>query len=223
MTTQAAGSRKFATPVHSIMRMDAWSTRSPDERAVDADSWVLLCAARDGDRGALDMLYRLHFARVYRYISGRVRHRHIAEELTSDVFVRVIRAVSSVRIEQGKFAAWLTTISRNIVLDYFKSRHSQMEVPVGAVPDRGAYVVSAEHQALSLQVSDETMECLGKLAPDQRNCLTLRFFEEKSITETAAAMDRSLVAIRQLQYRGIQKMASMLAAHDAPNHSNDNF
>lgn len=176
----------------------------------DSESWALLEAARRGDRESLAVLYRAHVGEVRRYIQARVPNRHLAEDFTSEVFVRVMRA-RSVRRQDGKFRGWLITIGRNIVIDHFKSRYNQAEIPVDVLPEDGRFELSAEQLVLRRQLREEVRDGLARLGPDQRECLRLRFLEDRSVAETALLLGRGEAAVRQLQLRAIRKLEGLLA------------
>jgi RNA polymerase sigma-70 factor (ECF subfamily) len=200
--------------VDDVPRCASSNGRTVGSPGLDAGAWTLLSAAKRGDRAALGVLYRRYAGEVRRYVYARVSNEHLAEDFTSEVFVRLIKSIDSVRPVDGKFRGWLMTISRNIVIDHFKSRYNQLEVPVHILPENGAFELSAEHRVVRRCVDEVLLDCLDQLVPDQRRCLRLRFLEEMSVAETAAAMGKSATAIRQLQLRGVRKMAALLAPQE---------
>ncbi|HJQ47060.1 MAG TPA: sigma-70 family RNA polymerase sigma factor [Amycolatopsis sp.] len=176
----------------------------------DADSWLLLAAAREGDPESLAALYRIYATDVRRYIQTRVANRHLAEDFTSEVFVRILRSLGSVSHQEGKFRGWLITISRNIVIDHFKSRYNRSEIPVSVLPELGRFEVSAEQAVLRRQLCELVWNGLARLVPDQRDCLRMRFLEGRTVAETAAVLGRSEAAVRQLQHRAMRKLEDLL-------------
>jgi RNA polymerase sigma-70 factor (ECF subfamily) len=176
----------------------------------DAESWALLDSARRGDLESLAVLYRVHAGAVRRYIRARVTSQELAEDLTSEVFVRMMRSLGSVRRREGKFRAWLITIGRNMVFDHSKSRYHRSVVAMSIVPDTGHFEPSAEQIVLRDQVRETVWAGLAKLVPDQRNCLCLRFLQGRSVAETATEMGRSEVAVRQLQLRAMRRLGVLL-------------
>lgn len=176
----------------------------------DADSWLLLAAARRGDPESLAALYRMHATDVRRYIQTRVANRHLAEDLTSEVFVRMLRSLGSVSHQAGKFRGWLITISRNIVIDHFKSWSNRSEIPVSVLPELGCFEVSAEQAVLRRQLCELVWDGLARLVPDQRDCLRMRFIEGRTVAETAAVLGRSEAAVRQLQHRAMRRLETFL-------------
>ncbi|GAB2962275.1 sigma-70 family RNA polymerase sigma factor [Amycolatopsis acidiphila] len=201
----------LVSPGSGFMRADGPAAGSPDP---DDGSWALLSAAKGGDRAALGVLYSRYVRDVRRYVHARVANEHLAEDFTSEVFVRLIRSIDSVQPLEGKFRGWLMTISRNIVIDYFKSHYNRREVPVQIVPDCGPVEVSAEHRVTRRYVRGVLLDCLEQLVPEQRQCLRLRFLEEMSVAETAAVLGKSPLAVRQLQLRAVRKMATLLASQE---------
>ncbi|WP_267903801.1 sigma-70 family RNA polymerase sigma factor [Amycolatopsis acidiphila] len=183
---------------------------SASEPVPDADSWALLDSARRGDLEAVAVLYRMHAGAVWRYIRPRVSSQDLADDFTSEVFVRMMRSMGSVRYQKGKFLGWLITIGRNIVFDYTKSRYHRSIIPMSILPDIAGSEPSTEEIVLRRRLCEMVWSGLSRLAPDQRACLQMRFFEGRSVAEAAAALGRSEGALRQLQLRAMRNLANLL-------------
>jgi RNA polymerase sigma-70 factor (ECF subfamily) len=81
---------------------------------------ALLERAKEYDQEALGELYDRYAPRIYAYIYRRVGNAHLAEDLTGDVFVRLMQAIQSERFWRTSFRAWLYRIAHNLVVDHYR-------------------------------------------------------------------------------------------------------
>jgi RNA polymerase sigma-70 factor, ECF subfamily len=171
---------------------------------------ALVELARAGDAEAFGQLYDHYQPSVYRFLYYRVGSVALAEDLTSETFLRALRSMGSFRWQGKDFGAWLTTIARNLATDHAKSGRSRLEVATEDMSlhdssvegPEGAVVASITHQAL--------LAALRQLPAEQQDCLVLRFLQSRSIAETAAALGRSEGAVKQLQLRAVRNLAKRL-------------
>ena len=98
-------------------------------------SWDLVHAAQDGDRSAFAQLYDRYVDVVFRYVLFRVGDRELAEDVTSETFLRALRRIESVSYQGRDVGAWFVTIARNLVLDHVKSSRFRLEVTTAEVDD----------------------------------------------------------------------------------------
>lgn len=185
-------------------------------QAVDpAARWQLVTAAQAGDRTAWDDLYRLYEPVVRRFINGRTQgNPQLAEDLTHDVFVRAMKSIHGVQWQGRDIGAWLVTIARNIVWDYYKSGRYQRErlldpelTPETADDDRRG----DPEQVAAFNATSRVLDAaLAQLTAGERQVLALRFGAGLSVAETAAALGKQDGAIKAAQYRACQKLARLL-------------
>jgi RNA polymerase sigma-70 factor (ECF subfamily) len=172
------------------------------------DERALLEQAKQYDEVALGELYDHYAPRIYAYIYRRVGDAHLAEDLTGDVFVRVIQAIQSERFWHTSFQAWLYRIAHNLVVDHYRRQPLATELelnerlmvaeddPISAVAER------LSHWRLRAAIS--------RLAPGQQQVLALRFGEGMTARETAEVMDKSVGAIEALQHRALAALRRVL-------------
>ncbi len=168
---------------------------------------ALVELARDGDTEAFGQLYDHYVSGVFRFIYYRVGSRQLAEDLTSETFVRGLRAIQRFTWQGKDFGAWLTTIARNLIADHFKSSRARLEIVSDDVPEGRTTARSTEEHVLSLISNELLFDAVSSLPPEQRDCILMRFIQGMSIAETAAALKRSEGAIKQLQLRGVRSLA----------------
>jgi RNA polymerase sigma-70 factor, ECF subfamily len=171
----------------------------------------LLVEAAQKDPGRFAELYELNFARVYGYIARRVGDRDTAQDLTSDVFHKALASIQSFEWRGVPFAAWLLRIAANMIVDRSKrgvKEIGQDELP--DLPDLGARP--------KLEEADECARLfllVDELPADQRRVIGMRFAEEKSIREIAQALGRTEGAVKQLQFRALQKLRDRMEGANA--------
>jgi RNA polymerase sigma-70 factor (ECF subfamily) len=182
----------------------------PEVPAERGESWLLVEAAQQGDADAFGQLYDRYVDSVFRYALFRVGDRTLAEDVTSETFLRAFRRITSVRYQGRDVGAWFITIARNLVLDHVKSSRFKLEVATADPDDGSALQVGPEHQVITRFTHTELLRCVQQLGDDQRECIVLRFLQGLSVAETAAIMDRNEGAIKALQHRAVRRLAQLL-------------
>jgi len=148
---------------------------------------------------------------VFRFIYYRVSSQQLAEDLTSETFVRGLRAIQRFNWQGKDFGAWLTTIARNLVADHFKSSRARLEIVTETIPEGKKTVASPEQEVLSLISNEMLFEAVNALPNEQRDCVLMRFIQGLSIAQTAAALGRSEGAVKQLQLRAVRSLAKIVS------------
>ncbi|MGH3436603.1 MAG: sigma-70 family RNA polymerase sigma factor [Sciscionella sp.] len=189
-----------------------------EDRAAHETGWKLVAAAQAGDSDAFAQLYDNYVDVVFRFVLYRVHDRTLAEDVTSETFLRALRRISSISYRGSDVGAWFITIARNLVLDHVKSSRYRLEVATAepadpsALPPHGATPAGPEARMLADATSEELLRCIQKLGADQRECIILRFLQGLSVAETATAMNRNEGAIKALQHRAVRRLAQLLPA-----------
>src|SRR5437764_12718414 len=186
---------------------------SPAERLPARDSTEhvreLVARGQQGDRDALEELYLLHFDRIYSYLHVSVGNRHDAEDLTTQVFVKMLESIGKFRWRSAPFSAWLFRIAHNLAMDHFRANkrwQPEEEVPEPDPGDRSA----AEDEALESIGRQSMLEMIGKLSHEQQQVLTLKFVFNFSNAEAATILDKTEGAIKSLQHRALASLQRQL-------------
>jgi RNA polymerase sigma-70 factor, ECF subfamily len=177
-----------------------------------ADGWALVRATQDGDVEAFGTLFDRYHDVVFRFVFYRLGDRGVAEDLTQETFVRAFRRISSVSYQGRDIGAWFVTIARNLVLDHVKSSRYRLEQATPEItdvaPDRGS--PGPESEVIAGATHEELLRCVAKLGDDQQECITLRFLQGLSVSETAHIMGRNEGAVKALQHRAVRRLAQLL-------------
>jgi RNA polymerase sigma-70 factor (ECF subfamily) len=146
---------------------------------------------------------------MYAYIYRRVGDAALAEDLTSELFLRVLNAVQNERAWRDSFVAWLYRIAHNLVVDVYRRRSPPLvsldDVPLESDADDPADAVqeAADRDTLGAAI--------GRLTSDQQQVLALRFGEGLTAKETARIMNKTTGAVEAMQHRALAALRRILA------------
>ncbi|GAA4145814.1 hypothetical protein GCM10022251_06810 [Phytohabitans flavus] len=186
----------------------------PDPTDAAAEVWALVERAQAGEAEAFGLIYDRYVDTVFRFVYFRVGNRQLAEDLTSDTFLRALKRIGSFTWQGRDLGAWLVTIARNLVADHFKSGRYRLEVTTGDVLDADREDRGPEGSPEAAVVDHITnvalLSAVKQLNPEQQECIVLRFLQGFSVAETAQAMGKNEGAIKALQYRAVRALARLL-------------
>ena len=154
-------------------------------------TWLAVAAARRGDREALRYLYIRHYDNVYGYVASILRNHHEAEDVTQQVFAKLIDSLARYEERGTPFLSWLLTLARNAAIDQIRSRRA---VPV---PEPRESSTPAPDSAAG-ERRDTLRQALETLPDDQREIIVLRH------------MGRTESAINGLHHRGRRALRAEL-------------
>ncbi len=179
---------------------------SESDRHVTDES-TLLNRAKEYDPAALGELYDQYAPRIYAYIYRRVGDAQLAEDLTGDVFVRVLQAIRSDRFWHTSFRAWLYRIAHNLVVDHFRRRS-----PIELELDEQFFESEDDPPATVRKklAHQQVRRAIRHLTPDQQQVIVLRFGEGMKAREVAEVMDKSVGAVEALQHRALASLRRVL-------------
>jgi RNA polymerase sigma-70 factor, ECF subfamily len=176
----------------------------------------LLVKAAQADPSKFDVLYELHFERIYFFIVSRVHDRAIAEDLTSETFQKALASLSTYEWRGTPFSAWLYRIASNAIVDHYKRSSRERLSPDPSVDLREG-VSDVEPTARELTAIDHHMllfQLVDRLPGLQRQVIYERFVEQRNVKEIAERLKKTEGAIKQLQFRALQALrAEMEGSH----------
>ena len=172
----------------------------------------LLARAKEGDREAFAALYRTYLPTVYKFLYYRMNsNKAVAEDMTSEVFLRAVRKIQDFNWTGADFGSWLLRIARNLVLDNAKSSRARLEILNDEMPeDAAGEAASTETAAMSNWTNQNIYRAIKRLSPDQRDVITMRFIQGMDVPEVAAAMGKKEGTVRTLQFRGLKALQKLL-------------
>ena len=168
--------------------------------------------AQAGDQSAFAELYEMHYDQIFRYISFKCGNRLEAEDLTGEVFLKMLESIHKFKFQGFPFTSWLYRIAHNLVVDNFRRKGRKPTVPLDKVLNfSGGADSDMENQVQLSWSMREVVEAMDNLTGLQREVITLRFVAGLSIAETANAVGRKENAVKALQHAGIRKLRHVLA------------
>ncbi len=174
------------------------------------DETALLERMRSLDPRALSAIYDLYAMRIYSYIYHRVGDASLAEDLTAQVFLRLLEALRNDRAWTVSFSGWLYRIAHNLVIDTYRRSGHGRHVDLDANADTPAKGQGPEDAAELTLAHDRVRVALTRLTEEQAQVVTLRFLEEKSIAEVAHIIGKSEGAVKALQYRAVAALRRIM-------------
>ena len=169
----------------------------------------ILARARAGDETAIVAIYHSYFDPIYQFCRLRVGDVHTAQDLTSEVFVRFIKALKRETAPHTSLRGWIFRVARNLIYDHYGR---EQELPVDTLDQWLAtdQDTAPEVQAIRTMQIERARQAIGMLAPAQQEVLLLRFDQQLSLQETADIMDKKVNAIKALQFRAVNTLRQIL-------------
>jgi RNA polymerase sigma-70 factor (ECF subfamily) len=212
-TSPAQDTRGQTSTAPSATRTPTTYPARPAPGDAAAEVWALIERAQAGDAEAFGLIYDRYVDTVFKFIYFRVGNRQLAEDLTSETFLRALKRIGSFTWQGRDLGAWLVTIARNLVADHFKSGRYRLEITTGDVldTDKEERPEGTPESAVLTHITNVTLlSAVKQLNPEQQECIVLRFLQGFSVAETAQAMGKNEGAIKALQYRAVRSLARLL-------------
>jgi RNA polymerase sigma-70 factor (ECF subfamily) len=204
----ASPARASTSPRHQVPDGDRVSDQDRAAAAMDAIRRV-----QAGDGEAFGLIFDCYHTLIFRFIFFRVRHQQLAEDITSDTFLRALRKINGFRWQGRDPGAWLFTIARNLIADHFKRAATRYEVfeessDAGAVDSDTSS--QPEDALVERYTNKELFNALTLLTPDQREVIILRVLQGISVGDTAKLIGKNPQAVKALTHRGLQALKRFL-------------
>jgi len=155
-----------------------------------------------------DEWFREHRPTVYRYVRFRLATREAAEDVTSEVFMKALRALDRYDPNRASPRTWLLRIARNAVTDHLRSlrRRSSLHVSLDRVPDLVADVPTQEERVLREERIEMILNANRSLRPADQEILSLRYGAGLNNQEIADALNISGNAVAVRVHRALARL-----------------
>jgi RNA polymerase sigma-70 factor (ECF subfamily) len=184
------------------------------ESETDPDA-ALVARCLRGEEVAWETLVRLHTRRVYSICYRFTGRAEESQDLAQDVFLRVFRSLKSFDIASGNFRTWLTSLTRNLLIDHY--RRTRKEKLVDSIEDRLPVLEETETLAgrpegkvAGREAGELLRAALAKLSPDLREAVILRDLEEMEYREISSALRVPDGTVKSRISRGRAELARAL-------------
>jgi RNA polymerase sigma-70 factor (ECF subfamily) len=180
------------------------------ERAAPADDEArLLAGARRLEGLALARIHDRYYPGVYRYLLFRTREELVAEDLASEVFMRLLDSLKAGKPIQA-LQPWLFGVANHLATDHFRGQARRPQVELSDELVAAGDEHDPEQRAAINLTSHAVRRALGELTEEQQQVLALRFGEGQSVADTAGRMRKSVTAVKQLQFRAVAALRRKL-------------
>jgi RNA polymerase sigma-70 factor, ECF subfamily len=164
--------------------------------------------AQNGDTNAMSELYEHYKPAVYRYLYFRCGAQPVAEELTTEVFIRVIENLPRYKVKSTPFQAWLFRIARNLVIDHYRRSNIRQHL---ALDENLAGTKEGTESIVERRLDiEELQQALRKLSPDQCDVIVMRFLADMPISQVAQTLKKSQGAVKMLQARALKSLNGLI-------------
>ncbi len=172
------------------------------------DESLLLERAKEYDPEALGEIYDAYFDKIYRYVYRYLGEARLAEDLTADVFLRLLEAIKASRPPRTNLSAWLYRVAHNLVVDLYRRRPPREPEALDNV-----VVPIHDHSEACLERQEmvaRARAALQRLTPLQQQVIVLRFLEGMSLEDVAQVVNRTVGAVKSSQHRALNSLRHIL-------------
>lgn len=170
-----------------------------------SEDWVL--KAQKGNTEAAGRIYETYHQKIFRYLYYRTGDSHAAQDLTADVFIKMIKALPAYQPRANSFTGWLFQIARNTAIDHARKNGLH---PSTQLSENHLAEDDPAHEVERLITSQELQTALMQISEEQRDVIILRFIEDLPLADTAQTLHRSVDSIKGLQRRALLNLRQQL-------------
>jgi RNA polymerase sigma-70 factor (ECF subfamily) len=191
-------------------KLFATAQSPPQESVHEMAEEQLLELASSYDEAALGELYDRYESKIYSYIYRRTNSPALAEDLTAQVFLKMLEAIQNDKGWHSSFSGWLYRIAHNLVIDHYRRRDRRQYVSIDDAPVLPATGYDPVETAELTLDAERLQAAIRRLTEEQAMVITLRFLEGYSINEVAVMLNKTDGAIKALQYRAVSTLRDLL-------------
>jgi RNA polymerase sigma-70 factor (ECF subfamily) len=179
-----------------------------------------LAGALRREPGAVTRIYTAYAPALFRFFMAAVGDRHLAEDLTGEVFKGALEGLPRFHGPVEALGGWLFQIARHDLSDYRRRQARRLVQPLEDLLEEAAMAggaVDPEELALERVEGERVLAALRQLSPDQREVLLLRLAANLTAPEVAGMLHKSTEAVKALQHRGLASLARLLVVTNDTN------
>jgi RNA polymerase sigma factor (sigma-70 family) len=158
-------------------------------------------------------MYRLYYARVFNYVRYRCDETATAEDLTAQVFERLIDRFHTFSPERGPFGAWLFAIARNLISGHRRSQRYRAWLSIDILQRWPSEEANPEEAVIKNEAEADLMAAIGKLPERDRDLLGLKFAARLNNRQIAELTGLSESNVGVILYRTIHQLRATLGGH----------
>lgn len=150
-------------------------------------------------------IYTEYHKKVLSYLNGKVNDAYLAEDICSDVFLKIYEKLDSFDDSKASVSTWIFTITRNTLTDYFRTRRVYSEIPEELPMDSDIEENYCQNETL-----DALADALEALPERERDLIILHYYSGKTLKEVAEALDISYAYVKVLHNKALAAMKNYL-------------
>lgn len=166
--------------------------------------------AQKNDPAAVGKLFDDHHEAIFRFFWARVRDHHLADDLTGELFTRMVAELPRYQQRNLPFRAWLYRIAHNLVIDNYRTDKSQLSLPLEQANLETSQTARPDEMLEQTMKTKRIQQALDIIDPGQREVVELRFLAGLSLKEVAEALNKTVAAVKALQHRGLYSLRLLL-------------
>ena len=181
--------------------------KSKAKDLTDEELHQIVEKAKAKDNRALGRLCEHFYSKIYRFIYYRVNSIEDAEDLTSEVCLRVVKSLPE---QNGLFYAWIFRIASNLITDYYRRRAVRSNVAINE--DLVEEMADEKRTTTELLEQQELRQAIKHLTEEQQQVIVLKFIEGYETDEIADLVGKSAGAVRAIQFRALTALRNIFAS-----------
>lgn len=158
----------------------------------------------------LKEIFNDYYDRIYKFFIYRTNNSHISEELTSTVFEKLVVNIDNYKGDTSNFNAWIFTIARNTMYDYFRSDKSKYNNPIGDYENILIADDNIEKELSQKENKKDMLQMLDILTDRERNIVSYKFGGGLQNVEIAEIMNLSATNVGSILHRSLKKLKKSL-------------
>ncbi|MHB8312496.1 MAG: sigma-70 family RNA polymerase sigma factor [Candidatus Dormibacteraeota bacterium] len=177
--------------------------------SLPSDHEEALIARAKEDPEYFGELYDQYFPQIYRYVASRVRSQPLAEDITSEVFFKALRALPRYQHSGHPFSAWLYQIAVNAITDHYRSRR-RAEDSLDEVPEPVDPTPAVDDEVANRMGAQAIWDLIEALPEQQRIAMSLKYGEDLKLAQIGVIMGKTEGAVKLLIFRGTASLRQHL-------------
>jgi RNA polymerase sigma-70 factor (ECF subfamily) len=170
------------------------------------DDAELVQRAKHGDSDAIGKLYDRHQPHIFRFVWSRVQHQQTAEDMTGEIFTRMVANLSGYTDTGLPFRAWLYRIARNLIIDHFRQHGQRTLLPLTEAETMSEPMEHLDTLVQQKITANSVEQALDRIDPEQRDVVVMRFLAGLPLKEVALSLNKTVPAVKSLQHRGLHAL-----------------
>lgn len=155
-------------------------------------------------------IFETYYKRVYNYIYYRVNSSYVADDLTSQVFEKIMIKIETYNEDKAPFEVWLFAIARNVINDYFRDTKKHKFFSIDLIKNLISNKKTPEDVVEISETKDELLDALKILDKRDRNIIGLKFGAELKNIEIAEILELTESNVGVILYRTMKKLKKEL-------------